>query len=85
MELLDAACGGEGAERIGEKAHDLRGGVLGLELHGDGVEDGNEFALVVEVEPHNGLLDGADHAKSLRVPPGNLVQIVVLIAHGPGV
>jgi hypothetical protein len=40
----------------------------GLELHEDGVEDGDEFPLTVEVEADDRPLDGVDHAEGLDVP-----------------
>src|SRR6266581_5391203 len=58
---------------------------LDSSLHFDRVDDGHELALGLEAEPHDRPFDGLDHTKGLRVPPGDLVQIVVVSSHGIGV
>jgi hypothetical protein len=60
---------GEGEQRVGKVIDDAGDRLPGLELHKDGVEDGDELPLTVEVEVDDGPLDGVDHAESLHVPP----------------
>lgn len=82
MGFSDRSRMGEGAQGLDQEAYDVGDGFAGLELHFDGVDDGDELALGVETEPHDQAFDGLDHTEGFRVPPGDLVQIVVVRGHG---
>ena len=82
MPLFDCSGNREGAERFDQKARDLGHALPGLELHLDGVDDGDELALAVKVEAHDRPLDGRRHAEGLGVPPGDKFQVVVVSGHG---
>ena len=80
--LIDSACHSKGVERLGEETHDLGRGLPGLELHLDGIDDGDELTLAVEAEANDGSLDGLRHSEGFSVPPGDIVQAVVFSCHG---
>lgn len=58
----------EREQGVAEGAHDVGDGRAGLELHLEGVGEGNELALAVEIERDEGPLDGGDHSQRLLVP-----------------
>lgn len=67
--MVDTAMVGEGEQSIHKMIDDDGDWLAGLELHEDGVEDGDELSLAIEVEADDGPLDGVDHAEGRDVPP----------------
>ena len=66
--LRQAAGLSESEQRVAEEAYDICNGRAGLELHLDGVGQGDELALAIEIQGDDAFLDARDHGQRLIVP-----------------
>lgn len=65
---IEATRVGEGEDGVTEVADDVGDGRARLELHVDGVGQGDELALAFEIEGDDGVLDVADDGHRALIP-----------------